>query len=226
MGRTMVATRVSDAVEAVKPRLRGRLHQAAFLVSIPVGLVLVALAPTAEAKAAAVVYALGATALYGTSAAYHIGHWSERARHWMQRLDHSMIYVLIAATYTPVALLALHGGQGVVTLIAVWTGAVLGVVLRLTGLSERRGIGVALYFVLGWAAVISFPALVRSLGPVRLALVVAGGLAYTLGAVGLGARWPDPSPRVFGYHEVWHTATLVAGTCFAVVVFGLVLDAA
>ncbi len=211
-------------VAPVKPKLRGLLHEIAFLTSIPAGLALVAFAETGAAKAAALVYALGVSALYGTSAAYHRGNWSPRGRRWMKRLDHSMIFVLIAATYTPICVLGLQGGGGSVTiLVGVWSAAVLGVTLGLTGLAEKAGIGFTLYLIMGWVAALSFPSMVHTLGPGLVTLVVIGGIAYTVGAIGFATRWPDPRPLTFGYHEVWHTFTLVAGICFAVVVWGLVL---
>ncbi len=209
----------------VKPRLRGVLHQWAFLASIPLGLTRVAVAGTTSAKVAALVYSLGACALYGTSAAYHRGHWSDRGRAWMKRLDHSMIFVLIAATYTPLCVLGLKGGGATLTLVGIWAGATLGVVLGMAGIAEKSGVGLTLYLVMGWVAAFSMPSLARHLGPVNLGLIIAGGLAYTVGAIGLATNWPNPRPSVFGYHEVWHTFTLVAGACFAVVVWGLVLGA-
>jgi hemolysin III len=210
----------------VKPKLRGLLHEIAFLTSIPAGLALVAFAETTAAKGAALVYALGVSALYGTSAAYHRRTWSERGRRWMKRLDHSMIFVLIAATYTPICVLGLQGGGAVAILVGVWSAAVLGVALGLAGLAEKPGVGFTLYLVMGWLAALSFPALVEGLGAQLVSLVVVGGLAYTVGAIGFATKWPDPRPSTFGYHEVWHTFTLVAGSCFAVVVWGLVLRSA
>jgi hemolysin III len=207
----------------VKPRLRGLLHEIAFFTSIPAGLALVAFAQTTSAKVAAVVYALGVSGLYGTSAAYHRGNWSERGRRWMRRLDHSMIFVLIAATYTPICVLGMQGRWGLVSLITVWSAATLGVTLGLAGIAEKHGIGFTLYLIMGWFAAVSFPALAHRLGP-SVVLIVIGGLAYTVGAIILGARWPDPRPDTFGYHEVWHTFTLVAGACFTIVVWGLVLS--
>jgi hemolysin III len=208
-----------------KPRLRGVLHQWAFLASVPLGLALVALADGSSARAAALVYSLGACALYGTSAAYHRGNWSDRGRAWMKRLDHSMIFVLIAATYTPICLLGLQGGGAVVTLIGVWAGATIGIVLGMAGIAEKRGVGLTLYLLMGWLAALSMPSMAREMGPGYLGLIVAGGIAYTVGAVSLATNWPNPRPATFGYHEVWHTFTLVAGACFAVVVWGLVLGA-
>ena len=201
------------------PRWRGRMHQVAFIVSIPLGLVLVALAGSAEARVAAVIYSAGVCGLYGTSAAYHRGRWSPSARRWMRRLDHSMIFVLIAATYTPFALLVLDGTASVALMVGVWAGAGLGLLLGLTGLAEKPGVGITLYIVLGWVAVLAFPALIRELSVPEMVLMVIGGVVYTIGAIGLGTRWPDPSPKVFGYHEIWHVMTLIAGICLGVVVW-------
>ena len=223
-GRTMVDTLVPPP-QPLKPRFRGVMHEIAFLVSIPLGLALVAVADTGPAKIAALVYSLGASALYGTSAAYHRGQWSERARGWMRRLDHSMIFVLIAATYTPICVLGLQGGGAMITLVGIWAGATLGVVLGMAGLAQKPGVGATLYLLMGWAAALSAPSLAERLGPLYLGLIVAGGLAYTVGAVGFATNWPNPRPATFGYHEVWHTFTLVAGSCFTVVVWGLVLRA-
>lgn len=223
-GRVMVDTLVPP-LQPTKPRYRGLLHQIAFLASIPLGFALVAVADTSAAKVAALVYSLGACALYGTSAAYHRGHWSERGRAWMRRLDHSMIFVLIAATYTPICVLGLDGGGATMTLIGVWAGATLGVVLGLAGLAQKPGVGATLYLLMGWTAALSMPSLADHLGPLYLGLILAGGLAYTVGAIGLATNWPNPRPATFGYHEVWHSLTLVAGSCFAVVVWGLVLRA-
>ena len=208
-----------------KPRLRGVLHQWAFLVSVPLGFALVAVADTPSARVAALVYSLGACALYGTSAAYHRGGWSDRGRAWMKRLDHSMIFVLIAATYTPICLLGLRGGGAVATLVGIWAGATLGVVLGMAGIAEKKGIGLSLYLLMGWVAALSMPSMAERLGGGYLGLIIAGGVAYTVGAITLATNWPNPRPAIFGYHEVWHTFTLVAGACFAVVVWGLVLGA-
>ena len=220
-----LATSPATTMAPPVPRWRGRLHQAAFIASIPLGLLLVALAGSGRATAAAVVYSIGASALYGTSAAYHRGRWSPAARRWMRRLDHSMIFVLIAATYTPFALLVLDGAIAVALLTGVWGAAFLGLTLGLAGIAEKRGVGSTLYITLGWVAVLAMPALVRALSPAQLLLMFVGGVTYTVGAVFLGARWPNPSPRVFGYHEVWHVMTLLAGACFAVVIWSEVVVA-
>jgi len=197
------------------PRLRGRLHQVAFFASIPAGIALVVAARSWPARAGVLVYALSLTAMFGTSAALHRLRWSPRARLRMDRLDRTMIYVLIAGSYTPVCLLALRPGWRVALLALVWTGAAVGIALVLRW-NRRRGTGVVrmvLYLGLGWMSVLVLPELARTLGLGQLALAVLGGVLYTVGAVVLIRRRPDPSPRVFGYHEVWHAFTVAAGAC-------------
>jgi hemolysin III len=197
------------------PRLRGRLHQVAFFASIPAGIALVLVARSWPARIGVLVYALSLTAMFGTSAAFHRLRWSPRARLRMDRLDRTMIYVLIAGSYTPVCLLALRPGWRVALLALVWTGAAVGIALVLLR-NRHRGIGVlrmVLYLGLGWMSVLVLPELSRTLGLGQLALAVMGGVLYTVGAVVLIRRRPDPSPRVFGYHEVWHAFTVAATAC-------------
>jgi hemolysin III len=197
------------------PRLRGRLHQVAFFASIPAGIALVLVARSWPARVGVLVYALSLTAMFGTSAAFHRLRWSPRARLRMDRLDRTMIYVLIAGSYTPVCLLALRPGWRVALLALVWTGAAVGIALVLLR-NRHRGIGVVrmvLYLGLGWMSVLVLPELSRTLGLGKLVLAVMGGVLYTVGAIVLIRRRPDPSPRVFGYHEVWHAFTVAAGAC-------------
>jgi hemolysin III len=198
-----------------RPRLRGRLHQLAFLFSIPAGIALVLVARSGLARLAVLVYALSLVAMFGTSAAFHRLSWSPRARLRMDRLDRAMIYVLIAGSYTPVSLLALRPGWRVAFLALAWTGAAVGIALVVLRV-PFRGAGVlrmVLYLGLGWMSVLVLPELARALGPVLLCFAVLGGVLYTVGAVVLMRRRPDPSPRVFGYHEVWHACTVAAGAC-------------
>lgn len=211
-----VAEQVAEHLAHAKPLLRGWLHEIMFFISIPAGLLLVAFAPTVEARFAAVVYSIGVSALYGVSAAYHRGPWTAKGRKRMQRLDHAMIYILIAATYTPFCLLLLEGTASAVALAAIWAVAVAGLVLALTGIALKRGIGFVLYLAMGWAAVFALPQFLSQLTPVQLGLMLAGGLLYTVGAIFLGTHWPDPFPKVFGYHEVWHVMTVIAGILLAV----------
>jgi hemolysin III len=198
-----------------KPRLRGRLHQVAFVVSIPAGIALVWAAHSPPARVAALVYAISLAAMFGTSAALHRRHWSPRAWLRMDQLDRVMIYVLIAGSYTPVVLLALRPGWRVAFLALVWTVAAVGICLVLVW-NRGRVIFVTrmvLYVGLGWISVVLLPQLADTIGLGRLALGVLGGVLYTLGVVVLIRRRPDPNPRVFGYHEVWHAFTVAAGAC-------------
>lgn len=218
-----VAPAVGTAAAArAVPRLRGRIHQVAFVVAVPTGALLVALARGGAARLGAAVFALGLVAVLGSSAAYHRGRWGAAARRRMKRLDHSMIYVLIAATYTPVALLVLHGPWRVAMLAAVWAGAVLGIALKLARIDGFRVATAALYVGLGWLAVAALPQLVRGMPAPALALTVAGGLLYTAGAIVFALRRPDPAPAVFGYHEVWHALMVAAAACHTAMVALLV----
>ena len=198
-----------------KPRLRGRLHQVAFVVSIPAGVALVLAASPGRARIAALVYVVSLAAMFGTSAALHRRQWSPRAWLWMDRLDRAMIYVLIAGSYTPVILLALRPGWRLAFLTMVWTVAAAGIVLVLarTGNGVVGLIRMILYLGLGWTSVLILPQLAGTLGLGTVALAVVGGLFYTVGVVVLIRQRPDPNPRVFGYHEVWHAFTVAAGAC-------------
>ena len=200
----------------------GWFHSVAFLLSIPAGLVLVIVADGTRARLATIVYAIGVATLFGVSGAYHRGHWSPKARTRMRRLDHGTIFFMIAASYTPVALLVLTGATATAILIGVWIGAAMGMTFAAFGVAEKRIVGLASYIVLGWVAVIAMPELARRLGGGDLSLLIVGGALYTVGAVVLGTRWPDPSPRFFGYHEVWHTMVTAAVVCHFVVMASVV----
>ncbi len=204
-----------------KPRLRGVSHQWAFFVSVLTGGALVVTAPSGRATLAAAIYAVSVAGLFGASALYHRITWaSATARRWMRRLDHSMIFVLIAGTYTPFALLALHGPLATAILVAVWAGALAGVLMKLVWIDAPKWLVAATYVILGWVAVAAFPQLAGSLGITAMAMVAAGGLLYTAGAVIYALRRPDPVPAVFGYHEVFHVLVIVAAALqYAVVAF-------
>ncbi len=210
-----------DVLTAVRPRHRGRLHQAVFFVSIPAGVALVALATSASARLGALVYAVSLTGLFGTSAAYHRLATTVRARGLLRRLDHAMIFVLIAGSYTPMCLLALRGPWRVAALSTVWVGATIGVFLKVFRLEAMR-LGNALYVILGWAVLAILPELAEQVEPATIVLLGAGGLLYTLGAVVLTRRRPDPVPHVFGYHEVWHGMVVAAAACHYVMILGVV----
>jgi hemolysin III len=216
---------VSSPVDAPTPRWRGRLHQIAFFVSLPMGAALVALARTGEARAAAAVFSLGLAGVFGVSAAYHRGRWSERAHLWMRRCDHSMIYVLIAGSYTPFCLLVLKGRAGLVLLSIVWAGALIGITLKMARPLGLERLGAFLYIALGWVAVVALPQMIRGLSVVAAVLVLAGGVLYTAGAITLARHRPDPRPAVFGYHEIWHASTLGASLCHWFAVLTVVIAA-
>ncbi|HEX8860967.1 MAG TPA: hemolysin III family protein [Actinomycetes bacterium] len=206
---------------AAKPRLRGRLHQFAFAASIPAGLALVLAARALPARLAAAVYALSLAGLYGTSAAFHLGRWSAAVRRRMDQADHAMIYVLIAGSYTPFALLALDRAWGLTVLGVVWTVAVGGIAVVILW-HRIRLVGITLYLTLGWLGVVTLPSLAGRLGIAKLALLLVGGILYTVGAVVLDRQRPDPNPLVFGYHEVWHAFTVAAGLCHYALIWLLV----
>lgn len=207
----------------VKPRLRGVFHQYAFFVSLGSGTLLVLLAPTTRATVAVAVYAVSVSALFGVSALYHRVTWTGPARRRMRRLDHSMIFLLIAGTYTPVGLLVLEGTLATAVLAVVWVGAMAGVVLELAWPGAPRWLGGAVYLALGWVAVAAMPQLFAHLGVVGGLLIVAGGLVYSAGAAVYALRRPDPVPAVFGYHEVFHLLVIagVAAHFLAISLYAL-----
>ncbi len=199
-----------------KPLLRGVSHEIAAGVSLAGLVALVLLAPGPRARVGALVYGVSLVALFSVSALYHRPNWSPRARLWMRRLDHSAIFLLIAGTFTPLCLL-LGDARAHAMLAVVWAGAGLGVLRALFWPKAPRGLATALYLLLGWAAVPLVPAMYRQLGAGSLALLAAGGLLYSVGAVIYATRRPDPFPRVFGYHEIFHALVIAAaGLHFAV----------
>ena len=213
----------SPEVPPLKPRLRGRIHQVAFIVSIPAGMLLVALGSTPVARASAAVYAITLAAMLGTSASYHRYPWSPLAHGRMQRLDHSMIFLLIAGTYTPFSVLALHGAWQAAILSFVWTGAVVGIALTHLPRRGLRAVTGTLYVTLGWLAVVAMPQFVRGVPLAATVLLFAGGILYTSGAIVLLRRRPDPFPAVFGYHEIWHVMATSAVLCHFVAILVLLV---
>jgi hemolysin III len=205
----------------LKPRLRGVLHQWAFGVSLVAGAVVVLEAESPRARAAVAVYALSVAALFGTSALYHRVDWRTlAARRWMRRLDHTMIFVLIAGTYTPFGLLVLHGALGMVILITAWSAALAGALFKLIWIDAPGWLIATTYIAIGWIAVVAIPELVARLGIVAAAALALGGLLYSAGAVIYARRRPDPVPTVFGYHELFHLLVIVAAALqYAVVAF-------
>jgi hemolysin III len=196
-----------------KPRLRGRIHQVAFFVSLPAGLFLVLVAQGAAATAVATIYAVSLTAVFGASAAYHRGRWTERSRLWMKRVDHSLIFVLIAGSYTPISVLALHGPWEVVVLSVAWTLAAIGITLKMVKPDGLSVLTATLYMGMGWFALVATPQLLEGMSTPELIMLASGGLLYTAGAIVFAWRRPDPRPEVFGYHEIWHAFMVAAAAC-------------
>jgi hemolysin III len=217
---------MSDGAAAAlaKPRLRGVLHQLAFLCSLAVAPALVFYAEGARSRLAAGVFATSVVTCFGASALYHRVTWSPRARLWMRRVDHAGVYLLIAGTYTPVSLLALSGNWGRAVLAVVWAGAAAAIVLKFTWVSAPKWLAAAIGIALGWVAVVALPQLVARLDPAAVILLVVGGLAYTAGAIVYARRRPDPIPAVFGYHELFHALTIVAVVCQYIAIAFFVID--
>ena len=214
-----------NAATERKPRWRGVSHQIAALVFPVLALALVIAAPTAAARWAAVVYGLGVTAMYAASATYHRGDWAPATRRRLRRLDHSMILVGIAATYTPVAVVGLDTRSARILLGVVWPLAIAGIVVQLFWLNAPRWLVAALYVAIGWTALAFVPVLWQQLGVVTFGLVVAGGVVYSIGARVYSTRRPDPSPAVFGFHEVFHALVLGAGLIFYVAIARVIVAA-
>jgi hemolysin III len=208
-----------------KPRMRGWLHTYAFFVALASGAVLVSLAATVgprsglAAALACALYSLTVCGLFGTSALYHRRVWSPRGFKIMRRLDHSMIFVFIAGTYTPLAVLTLPRTKEIVILAVVWGGALLGVGTKLISPNAPRWISAPLYIALGWVAVAVLPDIGRNGGVAALVFLILGGVIYTAGAVFYALRRPNPWPRTFGHHEFFHACTLVAALCHHLAIY-------
>lgn len=219
--RDVMRESVSEAIAAVKPRLRGVSHEWAFFLSLGLGAALIIAAKTPKATVAVAIYAASLSALLGTSALYHRVNWRRPdVRRWMRRLDHSMIFVLIAGTYTPFALLVLNGPLADAVLAVVWAGALAGTVVEMLWIEHPKWVAAIIYLSLGWVAVAAFPGLWASMGAAGTLLVALGGLLYTAGAIVYATQRPDPNPRVFGYHEVFHLLVIAAAAAhFTAVAF-------
>jgi hemolysin III len=201
---------VAAVLHDVKPLLRGWLHLGMAPVALASAIVLVALAPTAGSRAAVAVYGASAVLLFGVSAVYHRGTWKPPTQRFLKRFDHANIYALIAGSYTPFIVYVLHGNARVAALTAVWAGAVAGMVFRIAWLGAPRWLLTSFYLGLGWVAALFVPQMVSRAGVAAFVLVAVGGALYTLGGVVYALRRPDPSPRYFGFHEVFHTLTIAA----------------
>jgi hemolysin III len=217
-GKQVAAARENAALAAhaaanklsQKPRLRGVSHQWAFFVSLGAGAALVLAASGPREVIAMSIYAFSLSAMLGTSALYHRVTWTPEVRQWMRRLDHTMIFVFIAGTYTPFALLVMHGTLANLVLIVVWATAVGGVVLNLVWITAPYWVTSVIYLSTGWVAIVTLPQLWDEIGPVGVGLIALGGALYTAGAIVYARRKPDPRPQVFGYHEIFHVLVIAA----------------
>jgi hemolysin III len=213
-----VGDAVEQVVDAIKPRLRGWIHAGVAPIALAASIVLVVLSPTAAARWANAVFGLSAVMLFGTSAVYHRGTWSPRVAGVLRRLDHTNIFLIIAGTYTPLAVLLLPPSTARTLLLVVWSGALVGLLARVFWLGAPRWVYVPIYLALGWVAVGFMPQFWTSGGPAVVWFVAVGGLAYTVGAVVYGLKRPNPSPRWFGFHEIFHALTVVGYSCHFVAV--------
>ncbi len=229
--RAVASERVADARAAAegliarsKPRLRGVSHEWAFFVSLIAGGALVLSAPSGRSAAVAAIYAGSLSALLGVSALYHRVDWRRpEIRRWMRRLDHSMIFLLIAGTVTPFAVLVLGGALGDALLIAVWAGAAAGIVVEMVWVEAPKWVAVTVYLAVGWIGALGFPAIVIKAGLGAGVLIAIGGILYTVGAIVYARQRPDPNPAVFGYHEIFHALVIAAATAHfaAVAIYAL-----
>jgi len=201
---------VDDVIRAVKPRLRGWLHAGTFPLSVAAGIVLVVLAEGRRDTIATAVYAASAALLFGVSALYHRGHWSARTERLLKRLDHSSIFLIIAGTYTPFSVILLDQRGGTTLLWIVWSAALAGIAVRVLWIGAPRWLFTPVYLALGWVAVFYLDDLLDAGGPAVVTLLAIGGGLYSVGGLVYALRRPDPSPRWFGFHEVFHACTLGA----------------
>lgn len=196
----------------VKPLWRGWIHAGTFPLAIAAGIVLIVLAQGSAAKWSSAVFMTTSLLLFGISALYHRFNWKPRTKVLLKRFDHANIFLLIAGTYTPLAVLALPPDKGILLLVLVWSGALLGIGFRVFWIHAPRWLYVPLYLALGWAAVMYIGDLVQA-NVAMMVLVLVGGLAYTAGAIIYGLKKPNPIPGVFGFHEIFHTLTVLAFLC-------------
>lgn len=200
--------------------MRGVLHEWAFYVAIPLGVVLVLVAETARARVAGAVFAASVVGMFGASALYHRVTWAPTRRRWMRRLDHAGIFILIAGTYTPFGLLVLAGDWRITVLAIVWSVSFTAIVIQFVWTGAPRWVAAGIGIALGWLGVVLFPRLLETTSTVAAILVIFGGLCYTLGAVIYARGKPDPFPAVFGYHELFHALVIAAvGFQYAAVAF-------
>ena len=213
-----IADVLGDKLAEIKPKLRGWLHLATAPLTLAGGIVLIVLSPTTTTRIGSIVFACSALLLFTVSAIYHTGTWSPRTWAFLRRFDHSNVFILIAGSYTPITLMLLEGTQRVVLLATVWSAAILGVLFRIFWTDAPRWLYTPIYIAMGWAAVFFIPGFIdgassrlgTGVGISVLVLIAGGGLLYTLGGAAYGFKFPNPSPRYFGFHEVFHSFTVLA----------------
>ena len=216
--RESIAEAVGETVAEIKPRLRGWLHLGSAPLTLAAGIVLIALSPSASSRIGSAIYVVSALLVFTVSAIYHCGRWSPRTHGYLKRFDHANIFLLIAGTYTPFTLLLLEGAQRTILLIGIWSVAALGVLFKVFWISSPRWLYLPIYIAMGWAAVFFVPGFAEGsrdrlgvgIGTAVLVLVIVGGALYTLGGVVYGFKRPNPWPHWFGFHEVFHTFTILA----------------
>jgi len=209
-------------VEKTKPLLRGHFHQAAFFIAVGAGAVLIATAQEKATRLVSLVYSLSLAGMFACSSLYHRINWSPTARMWWRRLDHSAIFLLIAGTGTPICLLGIKGESGYHLLWIFWGMAIAGIFKELFWIKAPKWISAIFYVIMGWAGVPYLREMGTALGPTNMALMVAGGIVYTVGAVIYALKRPDPFPKVFGYHEIFHLLVVIASLLHFIVVYQLV----
>jgi hemolysin III len=211
--------------DELRPLLRGMSHAYAFWVALVAAVVLTAVVPSGTARVGAIIYGLGLCGLFAASGTYHRWRWNPRWRPLLRRIDHSTIFVFIAATYTPVALLVMHGTLRWAILLAVWIGALGGVILSVAWITAPRVLSAVCYLALGWTVVFALPQMVDALSIAPLVLLAAGGVLYSLGAVVYATKRPNPWPETFGFHEVFHALVILAAAVQFVALAGWVFPA-
>ena len=212
-----------DVADELVPRLRGVSHAVAVWIAAAAAIVLIVIAADGAPRVTAAIYGAGLTALFAGSALYHRWRWNPRWRPLLRRVDHSTIFIFIAASYTPISVIVLEGTFRTVVLIVVWAGAALGIALSIAWIDAPRWLTAATYLGLGWVAVATAPQLAERLHPAPLTLIAVGGVLYTVGAVVYATRRPDPWPRTFGFHEIFHAFVIAAAVVHFVAISGWVV---
>lgn len=212
-----ISEKVAEKVAEIKPKLRGWFHLVSTPLVLAAGVVLICLSPTPETRVSSSLYVVSALLLFGTSALYHRGTWSPKVWTILNRIDHSNIFLFIAGSYTPFAVILLDGVAQVVMLSVAWTGALLGIAFKVFWPTAPRWMSAPVYIALGWAAIFFIPGFFQGatdlglgIGIAIFVLITTGGALYTLGGLVYGFQWPNPSPRVFGFHEIFHGFTVAA----------------